>query len=91
MRPELHPEHHCHATDCTVPIERELFMCKKHWAMVPAPIKKRIYAAYRPGQCEDMRPSKQYCDAAKAGVIAVAAKEGIQPNTMLYDIFSPRD
>ena len=65
--------------------------CAKHWYMVPRPIRDRIWATYRTGQCDDMNPSKSYCEAARAAVIAVAKKEGIAPDTKLYDFFLERE
>lgn len=55
--------------------------------MVPKPIRDQIWRTYREGQCDDYDPSSEYCQAARAAVIAVAKKEGIEPDTSLYDIF----
>ena len=55
--------------------------------MVPKPIRDRIWATYRDGQCDDMNPSDDYCTAARDAVIAVARKEGREPDTRLYDLF----
>lgn len=79
--------HHCHVTACTVPVLPTMFACKKHWYMVPKPIRDRIWDNYRDGQCDDMNPSKAYCEAARDAVIAVAVKEGIEPDVRLYDAF----
>src|SRR5687768_13118437 len=80
--------HHCHATDCKTLVPPEMFMCKFHWFRVPKPLRDRIWATYRAGQCDDMRPSTAYCEAAKAAVIAVAEKQGITPDTRLYDLLA---
>ena len=77
--------HHCHATNCSENIPPEMLMCKNHWRSLPWKIKKRVWDTYRPGQCDDMKPSREYCMAAKDAVIFVAVKEGIVPNTELYD------
>jgi hypothetical protein len=58
--------------------------------MVPRAMQARIWAAYRAGQCDDMNPSAEYCQAARNAVIAVAQKEGIEPDTVLYDMFETR-
>ena len=79
--------HHCHATNCRVPVPPEVWGCRRHWFMVPKVIRERIWNAYRSGQCDDMNPSMAYCSAARDAVIAVAEKEGIVPDTMLYDMF----
>lgn len=79
--------HHYHATECKREVPPEMFMCSRHWFMVPKVIRNRIWTTYRHGQCDDMNPSKEYCQAAKDGVIAVASKEGKEPDTKLYDVF----
>lgn len=79
--------HHCHATGCKAHVPPEMWGCKKHWFMVPYAIRQRIWKTYRVGQCDDMNPSKDYLLAAKAAVIAVATREGIEPDTRLYDRF----
>ena len=82
--------HRCHATGCEAPVPPVMWGCRKHWFMVPRPIRMRILEAYRPGQCDDWKPSKEYLEAAKDGVIAVAEKEGKEPDTKLYDHFLAR-
>ena len=79
--------HSCHATDCTTPVPPEMWGCRRHWFMVPKPIRDRIWSAYRAGQCDDMNPSADYCQAARDAVVAVATKEGRVPDTTLYDLF----
>jgi hypothetical protein len=37
-----------------------------------------------------MNPSAEYCQAARNAVIAVAEKEGVEPDTILYDMFETR-
>ena len=61
-----------------------MLMCLAHWRMVPKKLQKAVWGSYRQGQCDDMNPSREYCEAAKAAVIAVAAKEGIEPDISLY-------
>lgn len=55
--------------------------------MVPKPIRDQIWATYRPGQCDDWNPNREYLLAARNAVVAVAKKEGIEPDTTLYDTF----
>ena len=70
--------HHCHARGCEVPVRPELLMCRRHWAMVPRELQRRVWATCRPGQCDDKRPSKEWMVAANAAIDAVAAKEARQ-------------
>jgi len=78
--------HHCHATACKTAVPPEMFMCKRHWFGLPWTLRKRIWAAYRVGQCDDKNPSRVYCETAKECVIFLATREGITPNTRLYDM-----
>lgn len=68
--------HTCHARGCSAPVKPELLMCFKHWRMVPRAIQRAVWAAYRPGQCDDKRPSKEWHAAANAAIGAVARQEG---------------
>ena len=80
--------HHCHATGCPVTVPPEMLMCRRHWFMVPRTYRERVWATYRRGQCDDMNPSGAYCEAARAAVVAVAEREGVTPDTALYDLLS---
>jgi hypothetical protein len=82
--------HTCHATACTTPVPPTMWGCRRHWFLVPKPLRDRIWATYRVGQCDDLNPSAAYCAAARAAVIAVAAREGRAPDTALYDRFLAR-
>jgi len=79
--------HHCHMTNCNVSVPPEMFACRKHWFMVPKPLRDETWRTYEDGQCDTWDASSAYCQAARAAVIAVAEKEGIEPDTSLYDIF----
>jgi len=82
--------HTCHATGCEAKVPPEMWGCRRHWFMVPKLIRDRIWATYRRGQCDDMNPSKEYCLAARDAVIAVAQREGVVPDTAIYDLFLER-
>ena len=79
--------HTCHATGCTVPVPPEMWGCRRHWFMVHKAIRDRIWQTYRAGQCDDMNPDDAYLHAAKEAVIAVAKREGCEPDTQVYDMF----
>lgn len=55
--------------------------------MVPKAIRDRIWRHYREGQEDDWKPSREYLTAARDAVIAVAEKEGLEPDTRVYDRF----
>ena len=69
-------DHQCHATDCEIEISPRLLMCRRHWYMVPKPIRDQIWAEYRPGQENDKNPSMAYLRVMQAAIDAVAEKEG---------------
>jgi hypothetical protein len=69
--------HTCHAKGCPVPVPPKLLMCRKHWYMVPKPLRDAVWAEYRPGQEIDKQPSMAYLHVMRAAIDAVAAKEGL--------------
>lgn len=79
--------HTCHATGCKTAVPPNMWGCKRHWFMVPKPIRDRVWATYRPGQERDKDPSVPYLKAAREAVIAVAVLEGKIPDVSLYDAF----
>lgn len=73
-----------------------IFMCLRHWRMVPREMQARIWATYRPGQCDDKNITPAYGRAAKDAIRAVAAKEGNviperDPSLLLYDACAGED
>lgn len=67
--------HLCHAIGCTRPVQPRLLMCPRHWRMVPMEIQQRVYQYYRPGQCDDKRPNREWRDAAWDAIKAVRNQE----------------
>lgn len=68
--------HRCHATGCLRRVPAECLFCRDHWRMVPGAIRKGVWATYRPGQCDDMKPSREWHEAADAAIGWVARREG---------------
>ena len=79
--------HTCHATGCATPVTPAMWGCRRHWFMVPKPLRDAIWRHYRAGQESDWQPSVAYLNAAKAAVEAVAKREGLTPDTSVYDAF----
>jgi len=73
--------HICHALRCTAPVPPKMFMCKRHWYMVPKKLRDAIWAAYRPGQEVRKDPSREYLDVAMHAINVVAVREGIKCET----------
>lgn len=68
--------HTCHARRCSTACKPQHLMCPRHWREVPARLKRRVYLTYRHGQCDDMRPSIAWFQAADAAIASVALLEG---------------
>ena len=77
--------HSCHAHACNVMVPPAMFMCRRHWFMVPKPLRDAIWATYRRGQETDKNPSDPYLKNASEAVKMVAAKEGITLEHTSYD------
>ena len=59
-------------------------MCKSHWSIVPAPLKRSVLREYRNGQCQlNPVPSPQWHDAANAAIFWVYAAELKRENKSL--------
>jgi hypothetical protein len=70
--------HTCHARGCATPVKPEMLMCFAHWRRVPKKIQRAVWAAYRPGQCDDKDVSDKWTLAADAA-IGFVAKVDRQP------------
>lgn len=60
------PKHTCHWPGCSAAVPERLWGCTRHWNRLPAPIRKAISHAYRPGQEITKTPSPAYVEAARA-------------------------
>lgn len=67
--------HLCHAYGCSAEVAPSLFMCRRHWLMVPRALQNAIWRTYRQGQETTKDPTPEYLDAAKAAKDAVANRE----------------
>jgi CDP-diacylglycerol pyrophosphatase len=56
--------HHCHWPGCKKQVPPAMWGCYKHWMILPKTLRDKIWAAYRPGQEKDMRPSRHYLTVA---------------------------
>lgn len=57
--------HTCHWPGCTAQVPPAMWGCRKHWFLLPKPIRDEIWRAYRPGQEETSTPSADYVAAAR--------------------------
>lgn len=87
--------HTCHAAGCSVRTPPEMFMCRKHWFMLPKRIRDMIWSTYRSGQCDDWSISHAYANAAREAVRYIGEKEK-QPESEIikacrvYDMLDPQ-
>ena len=82
--------HTCHATACRQRVPASMWGCRRHWFMLPKPLRDRVWTHYRPGQERDKSPSRAYLLAAREAVTFVATKDGVVADTRLYDAFLER-
>ena len=75
-----HRAHKCHADGCPRNVPPAFFMCASHWKMVPAQMQAAIWRTYNIGQENGQASvSREYLDAHRAAVAAVAEKERTAP------------
>lgn len=57
--------HHCHWPGCEKQVPPAMWGCKTHWFKLPALLRAKIWATFRPGQEVTFTPSPEYLAAAK--------------------------
>ena len=67
--------HHCHARGCETAVPPKMFMCLKHWRMVPREMQRRVWAVYVPGQEVRKDPTPQYLEVTRSVIDFVASRE----------------
>ena len=68
-------EHTCHATDCPVVVPPKMFMCRRHWFMLPYGLRAGVWAVYVPGQEVRKDPTSDYLDVAMECVRFIEVRE----------------
>lgn len=71
-------QHTCHAMGCDEHVPPAMFMCRRHWFMVPKDMRNEIWRTYRPGQESTYRPSAAYIAASTTAVNWLADHEGVK-------------
>lgn len=56
--------HHCHWPGCNAKVPPALWGCRRHWYMLPATLRARIWLHYKPGQEVSKTPSAEYIAVA---------------------------
>ena len=75
-------KHHCHWPGCEKQVPPAMWGCKDHWFALPAGLRARVWATYKPGQEINGTPSAAYIEAAKT-VQAWIAERSKTPNADL--------
>lgn len=79
--------HTCHARRCTRQVPPQMLMCRTHWGMVPVALQRAVWHHYRPGQCDDKKPSREWVAAANAAIEHVASLEERAPRSPQAELF----
>lgn len=69
--------HHCHARGCKTAVPPKMFMCKRHWYMLPKRLRDAVWATYRPGQEVTKDPSDMYMAVSREAIEWLARHEGV--------------
>jgi hypothetical protein len=67
--------HTCHAKDCDVDVPPKMFMCKKHWYMLPKDKQRAIWREYRDDQEVRKDPTEKYLEVARDAIDWLYAHE----------------
>lgn len=77
LRAKQTREHHCHWPGCEQKVAPAKWGCLPHWRRLPLALRRKIWAAYRPGQEETGSPSAAYIGAAREVREWILAKEAV--------------
>lgn len=76
-----------HTYGCTKRVPPKMFMCRKHWYMVPKALRDAVWQEYVAGQEVCLDPSPEYLAVTQRAVNVVAGKEGKQFKAARQDAF----
>jgi hypothetical protein len=57
-------DHHCHWPGCEKPVPPAMWGCRGHWFALPAKLRAKVWATFRPGQEVNGTPSEAYMKVA---------------------------
>ena len=58
--------HHCHWPGCSKQVPPAMWGCTPHWYKLPADLRSRVWATFRPGQEVNGTTSEAYVKVARA-------------------------
>jgi hypothetical protein len=68
-------KHHCHWPGCEKQVPPAMWGCSTHWFKLPAGLRRKVWATYRPGQEVAGTPSAAYVAVARAVQEWIASQE----------------
>jgi hypothetical protein len=76
--------HHCPVSSCSIIVPSHMFMCARHWRMVPKPLQAAVYESYRSsGRLSgNHRESVRVVNAAESGRGALKLEPGMKALTI---------
>lgn len=82
-------EHRCHAPNCPTMVPHEIFMCARHWRMVPKPLRDDLARAWRDQSTEAHGGFALEAIRAIASVEGGRTAAGIEPGTKALTLWQP--
>lgn len=79
--------HGCPASGCTIDVPSHMFMCARHWRLVPRPLQIAVYESYKTSGrlSENHREAVRVVNQAEGGRAAL----GLPPGTKAFTIWQP--
>lgn len=81
--------HTCPARDCTASIPRHMFMCARHWRLVPGPLQMAVRRAYESGAQASWRANADEAVRIVANIEGRRAMPGISPGMKALTLWQP--
>lgn len=80
-------KHACPIPDCTASVPSGVYMCARHWRMVPRPLQAAVYASFRAGQ----GVSRNHLEAVRVVTATEAgrAMPGLAPGMKALTLWEP--
>lgn len=69
--------HTCHARGCDKLVPPSMFMCRRHWFMLPRHMQDEVWEVYVPGQEIRMDPTEEYIEVTTRIIDWLATKEKV--------------
>jgi hypothetical protein len=81
--------HRCHADDCTAQVAHNIFMCARHWRMVPKPLRDAISSGWSMGGGSPYRANCVEAIRVVATLEAGRAMPGLVPGMKALTLWQP--